>query len=81
MAAKRSRRSELAKTVPNHVFGDVHGDMPPTIVDGDRQANHFGMNHAGPAPGPDDLLAATARGFRNTLFELWMDIPPLFGAP
>ena len=51
--AIRSRRGELAETVPHHVLGDKHRDMPAAIVHPKVEAYHFGHDHRIPGPRAD----------------------------
>jgi hypothetical protein len=58
MAAEMAGWGKFTQLMAYHIFGDIDGYMPPTIVNGDRVTNHLWKNGAGPAPGANDFLFA-----------------------
>src|SRR5206468_9495155 len=51
-------RRELAELVPDHVLRDVDRNELPSVVDGQRVADHLGGDGRAPRPGLDDLAVA-----------------------
>gem|GEM_PF-4504731 len=74
MALKGSGWGKLSQTVPNHLFGDVNGDVPPPVVHRDGVPDHFRDNDTCPSPGFDDSLLAPLIQFLDLFPEFWVDI-------
>jgi hypothetical protein len=53
-----ARGCKLTQAVSHHVFGDVNGYMPATIMYSNGMTYHLGKDGARPAPGANHLLFA-----------------------
>jgi hypothetical protein len=58
MAAEHARGRKFTQAMPNHILGDVNGDMPAPVMNGNRMSNHLRENNTRAAPGPNDLFLA-----------------------
>ena len=47
VSTKGPGRSEFSEPVPNHVLGQVHGDVAPAVMHGNGQSDHVWHNHRG----------------------------------
>ena len=80
VTAERSRRSELAQLVTDHVFGHQHLHVLLAVVNHERHADELRHDRAGTGPRLDRLAAArlpaasalwgTAWGRRTDLFSV-----------
>ena len=64
MAAERTRRAELAKTMADHIFRHKHVVEHFAVMDGEGVANEIGHDHGTTGPRLDrSLLVLRVQGF------------------
>jgi hypothetical protein len=56
MSAEGPGGSELTQAVTNHILSDVDRHMAASIMDSNSVTYQLREDHAGPAPGPDNIL-------------------------
>jgi hypothetical protein len=58
-----ARGSELSQLVADHILGDIDGDKPLSVVDGDGMTNELREDDGTPRPSAEDtLLHSTIHG-------------------
>jgi hypothetical protein len=57
MTTEGTCRGEFTQAVTHHILGNIDGYMPATIMNSNRVTHHLGKNHAGAAPGANDLFS------------------------
>ena len=79
MAEELARRRKFTEAVPNHVLGDQYVYMYPSVVNAERESEHFRRNLGAAGPrldgsGRSRLLAG------DLLEKIFIDIGSLFEA-
>src|ERR1700681_2269969 len=57
MSLERARRRKLAKLMPDHLFGDIHGNKFLSVMHGDGMPNHVWHDGGAPRPRLDDFFS------------------------
>jgi hypothetical protein len=77
MTSEGPCRGELSQLMADHILGNIHGDKPLSIMDGDCMADQFGKDHGAAGPCPDDsFLRSTIHG-HDSLQQFPIDKRPL----
>jgi len=73
VALEGAGRSELTKLVTDHILADQYRYVLTTVVDSDRQADHFREYHGTPGPGLDRALDILRDRLLYLLGEVMID--------